>query len=183
MAYTTLDQVCAFFPGFARNGPKGPQDADIQNWINDVTGQIDAVLQRRFQEAYQPLGTTLSTAFAAWVAMFGTDQLSVLEHINHAGACAELANALVTSGIASAQRAADRFGKEYAEEIRKLNARDERGKPMTQGGYYDFLFDPIAKVETPRPQLGGIAGGDQYPSQTRDEGTTATFKKWDRREF
>ena len=177
MSYTTVDQVAGMFPTFTRNGPKGPSDALIQTFIDDVAGEIDAILQRRFQEAWASAG------FAAWQAAFNTDQLNLLEKVNRYGACAQLAEVFETSGIAAAARVAKSFENEYREQCNKLNARDAEGKPLAQGGDYDFLFDPQAKVETPRPQLGGIAGGDRLPGETAHEGSTNTFKKWDRKEF
>ena len=177
MSYTTIAQVAGMFPTFTRNGPKGPADTLIQNYIDDVAGEIDAILQRRFQEAYASVG------FAAWQGSFSTDPLNLLEKINRYGASAQLAEVFETSGIAAAARVAKSFEDEYREACNKLNARDASGKPLAQGGDYDYLFDPLAKVETPRPQLGGVAGGDQYPSETSSEGSTNVFKKWDRREF
>jgi len=177
MSYTTVTQVAGMFPTFTRNGPRGPSDALIQNYIDDVAGEIDAILQRRFQEAYASLG------FTTWQAAFSTDQLNLLEKINRYGACAQLAEVFETSGIAAAARVAKSFEDGFHELCNKLNARDADGKPLTQGGDYDYLFDPLAKVETPRSQLGGIAGGDQYPSGTSSEGGSNVFRKWDRREF
>ena len=177
MSYTTITQVAGMFPTFTRGGPKGPSDTLIQNFIDDVAGEIDAILQRRFQEAYSSLG------FSAWQAAFSTDQLNLLEKINRYGACAQLAEVFETSGIAAAARVAQGFEEEYREMCNKLNARDANGKPLASGGDYDYLFDPLAKVETPRPQLGGVAGGDQYPSETPSEDSTNVFKKWDRKEF
>lgn len=177
MSYTTITQVAGMYPTFTRNGPKGPSDTLIQNYIDDVAGEIDAILQRRFQEAYASVG------FTAWQGAFSTDQLNLLEKINRYGASAQLADVLETSGIAAAARLAKGFEDEFHELCNKLNARDADGKPLTQGGDYDFLFDPLAKVETPRPQLGGAAGGDQYPGEASSEDSTNVFKKWDRREF
>ena len=177
MSYTTITQVAGMFPTFTRNGSKGPADTLIQNYIDDVAGEIDAILQRRFQEAYSSLG------FPAWQGAFSTDQLNLLEKINRYGACAQLAVVFETSGIAAAARVAKSFEDEFRELCNKLNARDANGKPLAEGGDYDFLFDPSAKVETPRPQLGGVAGGDQYPRGTSNEASTNVFKKWDRREF
>lgn len=177
MSYTTITQVAGMFPTFTRNGPKGPSDTLIQNYIDDVAGELDAILQRRFQEAYSSAG------FTAWQGTFSTDQLNLLEKINRYGACAQLAEVFETSGIAAAARVAKGFEDEFRELCNKLNARDAGGKPLSQGGDYDYLFDPLAKVETPRAQLGGVAGGDQYPSKTSSEDSTNVFKKWDRREF
>ena len=177
MSYTTISQVTGMFPTFTRNAAKGPPDSLIQNFIDDVAGELDAILQRRFQEAYSALG------FTAWQAAFTTDQLNLLERINRYGASAQLAAALETSGFTTAAHLAKTFGDEYRELANKLNARDASGKPLTQGGDYDYLFDPEAKVETPRPQLGGVAGGDQQPQSGAEEGTRVDFRKWDRREF
>jgi hypothetical protein len=177
MSYTTITQVAGMFPTFTRSGAKGPSDTLVQNYIDDVAGEIDAILQRRFQEAYSSLG------FTAWQGTFSADQLNLLEKINRYGACAQLAEVFETSGIAAAVRVAKGFEDEFHELSNKLNARDAEGKPLAQGGDYDYLFDPLAKVETPRPQLGGVAGGDQYPSETSNEDSTNVFKKWDRREF
>jgi len=177
MSYTTVTQVASMFPTFTRNGAKGPSDTLIQNFIDDVAGEIDAILQRRFQEAYSSVG------FSAWQGAFSADQLNLLEKINRYGACAQLAEVFETSGIAAAARVAKGFEDEFRHLCNQLNARDSDGKPLAPGGDYDFLFDSSAKVETPRPQLGGVAGGDQYPSETAGEGSTNVFKKWDRREF
>jgi hypothetical protein len=177
MSYTTITQVAGMFPTFSRNGPKGPSDTLIQTFIDDVAGEIDAILQRRFQEAYASLG------FTAWQGAFSTDQVNLLEKVNRYGACAQLAEVFETSGIAAAARVAKGFEDEFRELCNKLNARDVDGKPLAQGGDYDYLFDPLAKVETPRAQLGGVAGGDQYPRESSSEDSTNVFKKWDRREF
>jgi hypothetical protein len=165
------------FPTFTQNGAKGPTNTLIQTFIDDVAGEIDAILQRRFQEAYSSMG------FATWQGTFGTDPLNLLEKINRYGACAQLAEVFETSGIAAAARVAKSFEDQFHELSNKLNARDADGKPRAEGGDYDYLFDPFAKVETPRPQLGGVAGGDQYPNDTSGEDSTNVFKKWDRREF
>ena len=85
MSYTTVAQVAGMFPSFTPNGPKGPSNALIQTFDDDVAGEINAILQRRFQEAYQAMG------FIAWQGAFGTDQLNLLEKINRYGACAQLA--------------------------------------------------------------------------------------------
>jgi len=177
MSYTTVAQVAGMFPTFTQNGPKGPSNTLIQTFIDDVAGEIDAILQRRFQEAYSVLG------FTAWQGTFTAGQLNLLEKINRYGACAQLAEVFESSGIAAAARLAKSFEEGFRELSNKLNARDSEGKPVTQGGDYDYLFDSLAKVETPRAQLGGVAGGDQYPSEASGENSTNVFKKWDRREF
>ena len=74
-------------------------------------------------------------------AAFSTDQLNLLEKINRYGACAQLAEVFETSGIAAAARVAKGFEDGFREMCNKLNARDPDGKPLTQGGDYDYLFD------------------------------------------
>jgi hypothetical protein len=177
MSYTTVDNVCAMFPTFTRNGAKGPSDTQIQFWINDIASDIRAILQRRFYEAYSTVG------FTAWEASLNPDQICILEKINRYGTCSQLATVFETAGIASAARVAKSFEDSYDEEFNKLNARTKDGKPMLQGGDYDVLFDSQAKVETPRAQLGGVSGGDQRPGMKDSENSSNVFKKWDRREF
>ena len=177
MSYTTVNQVAGMFPSFTQNAAKGPSNALIQTFIDDVAGEIDAILQRRFQEAFASQG------FAAWQASFATDQLNLLEKINRYGACAQLADVFETSGIAAAARVAKSFEDQFREMSNKLNARDAEGKPLAAGGDYDYLFDPLAKVETPRPQLGGVAGGDQSSNGASSVDSSTAFKKWDRKEF
>ena len=177
MAYTTVDNVCAMFPTFTRNSAKGPSDATIQFFVNDIASDLRAVLLRRFSEIYSSMG------YAAWEAAFNADQLCILEKVNRYGAAAQLATAFETAGITAAARVAKDLKAVYEEEFNKLAGRNEKGGPAAQGGDYDVLFDPEAKLETVRPQLGGIAGGDQLPGETRSEGDSAVFKKWDRKEF
>src|SRR5208283_2624170 len=124
MSYTTITQVAGMFPTFTQNGPKGPSDTLIQNFIDDVAGEVDAILQRRFQEAYASLG------FTAWQGAFSADQLNLLEKINRYGACAQLAVVFETSGIAAAARVAKGFEDEFKAQCNKLNARDVDGKPL-----------------------------------------------------
>ena len=175
MPYTTLTQVEQMFPTFTPNSAKGPSDTLIQTFIDDVAGEINAVLQRRFQEAYQVVG------FEAWAAAFTADQLNLLERINRAGACVQVLEVFASLGIKQYQDMSEGYAKRYTQMLNHLNARDDAGKPVPEGGEYDYLFDSQAKVETPRPQLGGVAGGDQYPGE--NDGTSSVFKKWDRREF
>jgi hypothetical protein len=177
MSYTTVTQVAGMFPTFTQNASKGPSNALIQTFIDDVAGEINAILQRRFHETFASQG------FTAWQATFVTDQLNLLEKLNRYGACAQLAEVFETSGIAAAARVAKSFEDEFHVMSNKLNARDAEGKPLAAGGDYDFLFDPLAKVETPRPQLGGVAGGDQPSNGASSEDSTTAFRKWDPKGF
>jgi hypothetical protein len=181
MSYTTVDTVAQSFLTFVRNGPKGPSDTLIQKFIDDEAGEIDAILQRRFQEAIT--GPPALGNFAVWVANFSPDQLNLLEKINRLGACGALGKVFAAAGVTLFAKLAADYEKEAQDLLNRLNARDEHHKPVPQGGDYDYLFDSSAKVETPRPQLGGIAGGDQQPGQNASENSSNVFKKWDRREF
>lgn len=155
MSYTTVDLVAAMFPMLVRNGPRGPSDALIQTFIDDVAADIDAVLERRFQEAYQAVG------FAAWQAAFNAQQVNVLEHLNRWGACAQLADVFEANGVTVAVKLAQTYEQKFQSGFRTLNSRDANDKPLTQGGDYDYLFDSQAKVETPRSILKGNSGRPQ----------------------
>jgi hypothetical protein len=180
MSYTTVDSVAGEFTTFARNSAKGPSDTQIQTRIDDVAAEIDAVLLRRFQEAIS--APPANGSFSSWVSAFTTDQLNLLEKMNRLGASGALARIFQSLGLGNMVTIAKDNQVDFAQMLLKLNARDEQGKPSPQGGDYDVLFDPLAKVETPRAQMGGVAGGDQYPGQTASENDSSFFKKWDRRE-
>jgi hypothetical protein len=175
--YTTITAVAASFPTFVRNGPKGPSDSLIQQYINDEGAEIDAILQRRFQEAFQTVG------FTAWQNGFTADQLNLLEKINRYGACGEMAKVFAAMGVDLFRKMAEEYETQSKVYLHRLNGCDDAGKPRAQGAMYDYLFDSQAKVETPRPQLGGVAGGDQQPGMNDSEGVSNVFKKWDRSEF
>ncbi len=181
MSYTTLTSVAQMFPTFTRNGPKGPSDTLIQQFIDDEAAEIDSILQRRFEEAIS--GPPALGSFAAWVAAFTSDQTDLLEKINRFGACGEMAATFGAMGVTMFAKLAAEYEAKAQTYLNRLNARDANGKPIGQGGDYDYLFDSQAKVETPRPQLGGVAGGDQMPGQNASEGSSNVFKKWDRKEF
>ncbi len=177
MSYTTVAQVAGMFPTFKRGGTQqNPPDSLIQQYIDDVAGDIDAVLSRRFTEA---IGAYAS--FAAFLASLSTDALNVLEKINRYGAAAQLGQTLASFGVAAAREMEKDFEAQYEELIGQLNARDKNGRPLS-AGLYDHLFDPQACSETPRPALKGIAGGDEPAGQTpADSGSSALFGKFDRR--
>lgn len=185
MTYTTVTLVAQMFPTFTRNGPKGPSDALIQQFINDEAGEIDAILQRRFFEAFsQTAGQTLAAQFATWIAGLAAssqDVAGLLEKINRFGACGEIGKTFESLGIATFAKLAREHEAQAQEMLARLNARNEKGEPAREGGDYDYLFDPQAKIETPRPQLWGIAGGDQPRQTLEEEGLSNDFGKFDRR--
>jgi hypothetical protein len=239
MSYTTVSNVAGMFPTFVRGTvQQKPPDALIQQYVDDVAGDIDAALLRRFAEAIQQNGggsfsnflSALQVATKLWqpsasyaagalvVDANGNPQLAVeaatsgpsapnwntvpggytsdtsltwqnvsndasriLEKINRYGAAAQLGATLATFGVAGARDLAQFFEAEYEELLGTLNARDKSGRPL-DGGLYDYLFDTQTRVQTPRPGLMGIAGGDQPKGQTpNDVGMSNFFGKFDKR--
>lgn len=176
MSYTTIANVAGMFPTFVRGTTQQkPADTLIQTYIDDVGGDIDAILQKRFGEI---IASNYGGSFAAFQAAFSTDAQNVLEKINRIGAASQLGLTLSTFGVAAAERLGKDFGVAYAKLLHQLQARDANGKPETSG-MYDHLFDPYARTETPRPILSGVAGGDQWPETPRDEGMSNFFGKFD----
>jgi hypothetical protein len=180
MSYTTVDQVAGMFPTFRRGIPQqNPPDALIQTYIDDVAGEINAVLDRRFGEAIQ--AAPYNGSLSAWIGALSTDAQNVLERINRYGAAAQLGQTLASFGVATARELAQDCDTRYGELLAELNARDKSGQPM-QSGLYDHLFDVSAQTQTPRAGLEGVAGGDQPPEQTpADTGSSQVFGKFDTR--
>ncbi len=165
------------FPTFQRGVPtQKPSDTYIQQFIDDATGELDAILQRRFGEAITQAGT-----FAAWTASLPLDGTNILEKINRYGAAAQLGEALATFGVAGARDLTKIYREEYDRLKHDLDARDDHGHPLASGPY-DHLFDPLARTETPRPGLKGLAGGDVDQTQTpAQQGVSNVFGKFDKR--
>lgn len=178
MSYTTVTNVAGMFPAFTRGTPQQkPTDALIQQYIDDVASDIDAILQNRYGEIInQQFGgsfTTFQTALSA-------DAQNVLERINRYGGAAQLGQTLATFGVASAERLANDFQSAFKNLIDELRAVDAKG--ISGGGIYDHLFDPQSSTPSPRPGLQGVAGGDQARGQTpADSGMSNFFGKFDRR--
>lgn len=239
MSYTTVSNVAGMFPSFARGTPQQkPPDALIQQYIDDVAGDINASLLRRFAEAIQQSGAGSFSSFLsrllvasvlwqpdtsyaaaalaldvngnpqlafvagtsgasapAWTTVSGgytpdgsvtwqnvsNDACRILEKINRYGAAAQLGGTLATFGVAGARDVAQSLEAEYQGLLEALNARDSSGRPL-DSGLYDYLFDPQSRVQSPRPGLRGIAGGDQPRGQTpADLGTSNYFGKFDKK--
>lgn len=180
MSYTTVSNVAGMFPTFKRGIPQQtPPDTLIQTYIDDVSGDLDAVLERRFSESIG--AAPFNGSFTAWIAALSTDAQNVLERINRYGAAAQLGQALASFGVDTARELAQDCDARYSELLAALNARDRNGHP-TPGGLYDYLFDSMSQTETPRAALEGIAGGDQPRGQTPAEtGSSQVFGKFDRR--
>lgn len=177
MSYTTITNVAGMFPTFVRGGAnQKPADTLIQTFIDDVAGEIDAVLQRRFN-------TRISSyaGFAAFIAALPLDATNVLEKINRYGAAGQLGDVLGTFGVAAAREMGNQFRSGYLEMLNELDARDSNGGPLASGRY-DHIFDPLARTETPRPALEGIAGGEMPTNVSpTGQGLSNVFGKSDKR--
>jgi len=178
MSYTTVSNVAGMFPTFVRgSAQQKPADSLIQQYIDDVAAELDAVILRRFSEAMA--GPPAYSTVAAFIAALGTDATNITEKINRYGAAVQLGETLATFGITGARDLAKSFDAIYEEMFHELDARDDRGRPLASGAY-DHLFDTLARTETPRPGLQGVAGGDQPPDQTAaDLGLSNVFSKFD----
>ena len=178
MSYTTIQNVAGMFPTFQRGAStQKPADPLIQTFIDDVAGDIDAILQTRFGEVIQ---SGYAGSFSGFQAAFSTDATNVLEKINRYGAAAQLARTLSTVGVAAAEKLGGDFEGEYEELRNRLEARDGDGRPLP-GGLYDYLFDPEAAITSPRPGLRGVAGGDMPRGETpEDQGLSDYFGKFEK---
>lgn len=156
-------------------------DAQIVIYAEDIQGDVDAVLQRRFDEAIS--SGPYNGEFLAWVASLSADAQDVLESVTRYGAAAELGETLATLGNQTADKFAARYRAIYHEMLHELAGEDLTGKKRPQGGRYDALFDPLAAHEGVRPALQGIAGGDQPRESPMQEGLTgAVFGKFNRKQ-
>ncbi len=180
MGYTTVANVAGMFPNFVRGTPQQkPGDALIQTYIDDVGAELNAILDRRFAEGVT--APPYNGSIAAWLTGLGTDANNILEKINRYGAAAQLGDTLATFGVVGARDLAKSLATEYERMKDDLDARDVGGEPL-RSGPYDHLFDPLARTETPRPALEGIAGGDQPTDRTpADLGMSNVFGKFDKR--
>ena len=165
MSFTSVDAVAAHFPGFARGGSsQKPADSYITTWIADISGEIEAVLLRRFGESINESGGAL----ANWEAGLPAAATAVLEKVNRYGAAAQLGATLASLGANNLKGISDTLQRNYDTMLKALDARDARGNPLPSGPY-DRYFDTLARIETPRPVLAGVAGGDQPSGQTSED--------------
>ena len=71
MSYTDVGKVAGMFPTFARGGAnQKPSDSLIQQYLDDVTAEINAVLDRRFAESIA--APPSSGSVSAWLVALGT---------------------------------------------------------------------------------------------------------------
>jgi hypothetical protein len=174
MAYTTVDAVASTFPTFKRGGSnQAPSNPIIETWVADVSGEIDAVLTRRFSESIGE--TPFSGNFDAWVAALSSQAIGILEKINRYGAAAQLGFALASIGSKSTKILADTLEENYTKMLNALDGRGVDGEPLSSGPY-DHFFDAQARVQSPRQAFAGVSGGDQPSNQTaQDVGLTMPF--------
>lgn len=179
MSYTTVANVAGMFPTFVRGtAQQKPADTLIQQYIDDVAGEVDAILIRRFGEAIRG---SYANNFAAFQSSLSVDALNLLERINRYGAAQQLGESLAALGVAVAQNLSQGLKTEYERLTNELKATSERGQPLS-GGTYDHLFDSAAATPSPRPGFQGIPGGDQPQGQTpRDVGMSNFFGKFEER--
>jgi|SRR5579884_2735240 len=178
VSYTSVANVAGMFPTFQRGTPQQkPSDSLIQQYIDDVASDLDAILERRFSEMIRQ---NFAGSFAAFQAALSPDALNVLEKINRYGAASQLGLALATMGVASAERLAQDFQSEFRKLCSDLSALNEKGDPVSSG-LYDHLFDVQAATPSPRAGLQGTAGGDQPKDQTSGNlGLSNFFGKFDK---
>lgn len=181
--YSTVENIAGMFPTFVRGiSQQKPADSLIVQYAVDEQGKLDAILQKRFQEQILTFGSAAPANFVAWQVTWTADILAVLEKANRLGAAVQLGNTLASFGVAGARDLVKGvIGPQYDEIIAELRGLGKDDKPRIEGGLYDHLFDPLARSESVRPGLGGVAGADQPPGP-RDEGTWPYFRKYDRRE-
>ena len=125
------------------------------------------------------IGGTTTDNGATWTNIGQSRQLGVLERGNRYGAASQLGAIMASFGVSSAAKLQEEYtDADWKPFCNELNAEDKNGKPKAYG-MFDVLFDPLASVQTPRPILTGIAGGDQpFGIGPREEGISAVFGKF-----
>ena len=107
------------------------------------------------------LGKTTTDGNVTWTNMGQSRQLRVLERGNRYGAASQLGAVMASFGVQGAAKLAEEYtDADWKPFCAELNSEDLKGKPKASG-LFDFLFDPLSSVQTPRPLMQGIAGNDQ----------------------
>jgi len=163
MSFTTVGRVTGMFPSFTTGASQKPSSSDIQTYVDDVDGEIRAILLRRFGESIAEMPANGS--LVAWLGALDPLATAVLEKINRYGAAAQLGMVLATLGSKSTATLAEKFEADYDRMRSALDARDEKGMPLMSGAY-DRFFDSMARIESPRPSLEAVSGSDQPDDQT-----------------
>ncbi len=175
--YTQVSAVAAMWPTWnkSRGSPQqAPLDTDVGTWIADLTGRINAILLRRFSESISTI--PYSGNLVAWVAALPGPATALLEQVERYGAAAQLGYVLASiGGSAGILRNAERIQKDFDKLWNDLNATNDKGESL-EAGPYDKYFDPLSKIESPRPLLSATSGADQPANQTSQTlGQTALF--------
>jgi hypothetical protein len=172
-----LPDIDNWYPGFAvnandiivdQNDPMSAQQA-----VNSGTTGSNPPA---FSSVY---GVRTTDNTVVWQNIGRSRQLNVLERGNRYGAATQLGAVMAAFGVTTAKNLAAEYTKaDWRPFKAELNAEKENGDPK-EYGMFDFLFDNQANVQTPRPLMEAIAGGDQLPGVTADvEGLGSAFSKW-----
>lgn len=107
-------------------------------------------------------GATQVDGSVTWTNVGRSAQFCVLEIGNRYRAAYQLGMTLASYGVAGARDLSKYYNDgEWTTFWNEMNAVDKSGKPRSAGGGFDVLFDALASVQSPRPGLVYIAGGDQ----------------------
>jgi hypothetical protein len=124
-------------------------------------------------------GETTTDGSVTWSNIGQSRQFRVLERGNRYGAASQLGAIMASFGVAAAAKLAEEYKKaDWEPFCLELNAETRNGKAKAYG-LFDFLFDPLANVQTPRPLLAGVAGADQpYGIAPAQEGISSLMGKF-----
>jgi hypothetical protein len=173
MAFTTVSKITGMFPSFTPGPTQKPSTDDIQTYVDDVDGELRAVLVRRFSESITE--TPSNGSLILWLNNLDPLAIAVLEKINRYGAAAQLGLVLATLGSKSTAVLAEKLQADYERMRNALDSRDEDGAPLFSGAY-DRFFDSMARVESPRPGISVSTGSDQASGETAaDRGLNMPF--------
>lgn len=161
MSFTTVAKVTGMFPSFTTGVNQKPSANDIQTYVDDVDGEIRAILLRRFGES---IGESATPTLEGWIGALDALAAAVLEKINRFGAAAQLGFVLATLGSKSTAVLAEKCQADYEQMRDALDARGRNGEPLMSGAY-DRFFDAKARVGTPRSGLASVTGADQPKDQ------------------
>jgi hypothetical protein len=122
---------------------------------------------------------TTTDGTVTWTNAGQSRQLRVLERGNRFGAASQLGAVMASFGVQGAAKLAEEYTEaDWKPFCAELNSETKQGKPKPSG-IFDFLFDPLSSVQTPRPLMAGVAGADQpFGVGPIQEGISAWFGKF-----
>jgi hypothetical protein len=154
MGFCSIAEVEHNFPNFQPNLATGPSDDDIQEWIDNRAGRIIGLF---FSRGIDLIAIQASPGF--------TDaQNELLRGMNLDGAIADLGDALQGNVTLQYQ--------EYALIQGHRKSFEQAMKEIGQG-FFDKMFNPLARTESVLPGFGGGSGTTGFPAGTT-ETTTVT---------